>query len=178
MITRIARSINGGFNIASVALHRIGNVVLMFIMFLTAADVLLRLLKHPIMGGFDITEYTMAILVAFGLAYCSINKGHVSVDFVMRHFPSRVQDIIGVFTTLASLFLISIMALQTTLQMITQYTTGVTSSVLPIPQYPFVGAVALGLFMLALVLLAEVIQRIVCIAGPSRDHETTSEVTY
>ena len=178
MITRIARAIDHGFNTASEVLHRIGNIVLMFTMLLTAADVILRLVKHPIMGAFDVTEYMMAILVAFGLAYCSIQKGHVSVDFVMRHLPARMQDIIGIFTTLASFALVSIMAYWSWLQMLTQYSTGVTSSVLPIPQYPFVGTVALGLFMLALVLLAEVVKRIAHTAAKSEGLENVVEVTY
>lgn len=178
MITRIAGSINSGLETASVVLHRIGNVVLMFTMLLTAADVILRLLKHPIMGAFDITEYMMAILVAFGLAYCSIKKGHVSVDFVMRHLPALVQDIIGIITALASFILVSIMAFWSWLQMLTQHSTGVTSSVLPIPQYPFVGAVALGLFMLALVLLAEVIRRIAHTIINMESPKKVVEVTY
>ncbi|MBN1376504.1 MAG: TRAP transporter small permease [Dehalococcoidia bacterium] len=178
MITRIARAIDSGFNAASEVLHRIGNVVLMFTMLLTAADVILRLVKHPIMGAFDITEYMMAILVAFSLAYCSINKGHVSVDFVMRHLSAFVQDIIGIITTFTSFALVAIMAYWSMLQMITQYTTGVTSSVLPIPQYPFVGTVALGLFMLTLVLLAEVIKRIAHTAAKSEGLENVAEVTY
>ena len=133
MITRIARSINGGIKAASNTLHRIGNIVLMIVMLLTAADVILRLFARPILGAFDITEYLMAILVSFSLAYCSLNKGHVSVDFIMRLLNVRVQEVIDIFTTFASFVLLVFISWQTILQMFAQYTTGVTSSVLPIP---------------------------------------------
>ncbi len=178
MITRIARSINHGLETASVILHRIGNVVLMIMMLLTTADVILRLFKIPLLGTFDMTEYMMAILVSFGLAYCSIHKGHVSVDFVMRHLPHRVQDIIGIITTLISCILIAIMSYWSWLQTLTQHGTMITSSVLPIPQYPFVFAVALGLLLLALVLFSEFIKRIAPFVGSQQEQDTMLEVTY
>ncbi|UCG64349.1 MAG: TRAP transporter small permease, partial [Deltaproteobacteria bacterium] len=63
-------------------------------MFLTATDVILRyIFNRPISGAYEVIEYMMAILIPFGLAYCALQGGHVSVDLLVSRFPKKIQSI-------------------------------------------------------------------------------------
>lgn len=137
-------------------LHSVGIGVLAVMMFLTASDVTLRyIFNRPISGSFELTEYMMAIVVAFGLAYCAVEKGHVKIDLVVDRFPQRTQAIIDTITSLLSLGLFCVITWQCALQVKMQFDSGLTSTVLFIPAFPFVGVVAFGSAMLCLVLLTD-----------------------
>lgn len=139
--------------------HILGSGVLALMMFLTAGDVTLRyIFNRPIVGAFDLTEYMMAIMVSFGLAYCALMKGHVSVDLVVSRFPKRVQAVIDAVTGLLSLGLFSIITWQCFVNVKLQYSSGFTSTVLLIPVFPFAGLVGIGSAMLTLVLLTDLLE--------------------
>lgn len=144
----------------SVALQGVGAVVLAVMMFLTASDVTLRQFKSPIMGTDDITAFLMAILISFGLAYCTIKKGHVQVDFIVERLPIRIQAIISSITTLFSFGLCVLITWQSFTNMISVYKSGATSWTLNIIVYPFAGVVAFGFSLFALVLLANFLEAI------------------
>lgn len=138
--------------------HRIGVGVLAVMMFLTAGDVTLRyVFNKPIPGSFDLTEYMMAIVVAFSLAYCAVMKGHVRVDIVVARFPQRAQAIIDIITGLISIGILSLITWQCFVHMKALSASKVTSSVLYIPSFPFAGLVGFGSALFTLVLLTNLI---------------------
>lgn len=140
-------------------LHSVGAGVLALIMFLTAADVALRYaFNRPIVGSYDLTEYMMAIMVSFGLAYCAFLKGHVRIDLVATLFPKRVQAILDSFTGLLSILIFAIITWQSFVYMLLLFDSGLQSTVLLIPRYPFAGAVCLGSAFMTLILLADFLE--------------------
>jgi len=61
--------------------------VLALMMFLTAADVLLRyIFNRPISGTWELTSYMMVVMVSFGLSYCALVKGLISVEVLTSRF--------------------------------------------------------------------------------------------
>jgi TRAP-type C4-dicarboxylate transport system permease small subunit len=138
----------------SLVLQGVGAVVLAVMMFLTASDVTLRQFKLPIMGTDDITAFLMAILISFGLAYCTIKKGHVQVDLIVEHLPKRIQAIIDTITTLLGFSLCTLITWQAFTNMVSVYNSGATSWTLNIIVFPFAGLVAFGFALFTLVLLA------------------------
>ena len=155
-LSKAADALNKVIRPVSKWFHSIGVGILAVMMFLTAADVALRyVLNKPLLGAFDLTEYMMAIIVSCGLAYCAIKKGHVKVDLVVSRFPQRVQAIIDTITGLLGLILFSLISWQCFVYMKLQLASGVTSSVLLIPVFPFVGVVGLGSALLTIVLLSD-----------------------
>lgn len=144
----------------SIVLQGVGAVVLAMMMFLTASDVTLRQFKLPIMGTDDITAFLMAILISFGLAYCTIKKGHVQVDFIVERLPNRMQAIIDSITTLFSFGLCVLITWQSFANMISVYKSGATSWTLNIIVFPFAGLVAVGFALFALVLLADFLKAV------------------
>ena len=140
-------------------LHSIGVGVLAVLMVLTASDVTLRyVFNRPIVGSFDLTEYMMAIVVSFGLAYCASSKGHVRVDFVVSHLPPRVQAAIDSITGLLSTVLFSFITWQCFVYTRLLFDSGLESTVLLIPRFPFAGLVCLGSAFLTVVLLADFLE--------------------
>ena len=158
-LNRVTDSLNKWVRPAVGVLHSAGVGVLALLMLLTASDVTLRyVFNRPIIGSYDLTEYMMAIVVSFGLAYCAFFKGHVSVDLIVSHFPQRVQAVIDSITGLLGVILFSLITWQAFIYMQLLFDSGLESTVLHIPRFPFVGLVCLGSAFLTIALLANFLE--------------------
>lgn len=158
-LSRLAGRIKGFLSPAVKIMHSAGAGVLLAMMLLTASDVTLRyIFNRPILGSLDLTEYMMAIVVSFSLAYCALEKGHVKVDIIVSNFPRRVQAIFDCFTNLFSLFLLILITWQSLANMWLLYKSGLKSTVLLIPRFPFAGLVFLGCAFFTLVLLVNFLE--------------------
>jgi len=142
-------------------LQYIGITIIAVLMFFTAADVIIRNITSflntiqigstfSIKGWYEITEFLMVILVAFTLAYCGIEKGHVVIELILNRVSKRVQAIVSIVTNFLSLGFFAIITWQSALY-VTQITRSTT--VLVIPAWPFVAVVAIGTAVLCLVFL-------------------------
>jgi TRAP-type C4-dicarboxylate transport system permease small subunit len=99
-------------------------------------------------------------LIAFTLGYCSLKKKLVKVDLLYQHFPERLKAIFDSFTSCLSLGLYILIVWQTFIYFKLQYETNVSSLVLYVPRYPFVGILALGFICSTIALLAGVFENI------------------
>ena len=157
-LSRTARSLNRVVSFISQAIDRVAGGILVAMMFLTAMDVLLRyVFNRPISGALEITEYMMLIVVAFGLAYCAVMKGHVRVELLAERFPQRTQAIINSITYLLGLGLFALITRQSIVYMKMMLGSKVTSVVLLIPRFPFVSLLVLGIAVFWLTLLVDFI---------------------
>ena len=139
----IARSING-----------VGGTALTLMMLLTAVDVCLRyIFDRPITGSYELTEFLMAILVAFGLAYTAVHQGHINVDLLITCTRPKSQAVINSITALLSVGFFTLMTWRSFLYAEKLRVDGYTSQSLLIPTYPFAYVVAVGCAILVLVLL-------------------------
>lgn len=137
----------------------IGAAMLALMMFMTAADVGLRyLFNRPLAGAFELVGYMLAIFVPFSVAYCAQEKGHVAVDLIMGQFSSRFQRIVEIITTFITLIFVIVLAWQNALYFFEVKGSGLTSAVLLIPEFPFVGPIAVAFATFALVLLVHLIE--------------------
>ena len=155
-LSKAANLLNRVARLASEALHSVGIIVLALMMLLTTADVTLRyVFDRPVTGSYDLTVYMMAIVVAFGLAYCAVMKGHVRVEVIVSRLPQRAQAIIDSITCFVGLGLFSLITWQCFVNMKLLFASNLTSSVLLIPVFPFAGVVGIGSACLTLVLLTD-----------------------
>ncbi len=138
----------------STVANSIGMVALTAMMVLTAVDVTLRKVANmPIQGSYELVQYMLAITISLGLAYCAIEKSHVNIDLVITRLSKRTQGIINSITGLLSLIFAAIMTWQTCVYITTLAKSGLTSTVLLIPVFPFVGIVAFGIALFTMILL-------------------------
>ena len=153
-LSKTADSLNKLVHPAARALNGVGVTFLAMLMLLTAGDVTLRyVFNRPIVGSYDLTEYMMAIVVSFSLAYCAFFRGHVSVDIIVSHLPQRVQAVIDSFTGLLGVALFAFITWQGFEYMSLLFDSGLKSTVLLIPRFPFAGLVCLGSAVLTIVLV-------------------------
>jgi TRAP-type C4-dicarboxylate transport system permease small subunit len=137
----------------------IGMVCLAVMMLLTTADVFLRyVFDKPITGSYELIQFMMAITVSLGLAYCGLEKGHVTIDVLTSHFPERIQAIIDSIVGFLGLLVAAVMTWQGCIYVLTIGESHLLSSVLLIPVYPFVAIVAFGLALYAIVLVLHLLE--------------------
>jgi len=128
--------------------------VLALMMFITAADVLLRyIFNRPISGTMELTAYMMVIVVGFGLSYCALVKGLVSVEVLTSRFSPRVQAVLNCITYFFSFCFFSLVTWQSVLYVRLMFESNLVSAVLLIPTFPFIAALALGSLVFTLVIL-------------------------
>jgi TRAP-type C4-dicarboxylate transport system permease small subunit len=130
--------------------------VLTAMMALTGLDVIMRyIFDRPVSGTLEITEFMMAIVIAFGLAYCAVQKRHVRIDIVISRFPKRAQALMDAIANLAFLGLFVMIAWRSALRMQSMFKGQLTSAVLFIPKWPFLLLVIIGSAILCIVVLRD-----------------------
>jgi len=150
-IERAVAAASGWFNyVACLA------VVVM--MLLSCADVALRLFGIPIPGTYEMVGFLGAVIVAFALAYTSLQKGHVAVEVIFEKLPLKVQCFISSAGDLTGAALFGLIAWQSLLYGADLRHSGEVSLTLQMPVYPFVYGIAIGSGLLALVLLIDAIR--------------------
>ncbi len=160
-LDKLAQNLGKVIYPASRVINSIGVSILAAMMVLTAADVVLRyLFSRPVTGAMELTEYMMAIVVSFGLAYTGVHKGHVSVDLVISQLTPRGQALIKCITLLLSLAFFSLIAWRSVFYGEVLRSGGYTSSALYVPAYPFAYVVAFGSAMLCLVFLVNFVENL------------------
>jgi TRAP-type C4-dicarboxylate transport system permease small subunit len=136
----------------------IASLTVIAMMLLTCIDVILRFLRCPLPGVYETVGLLGAIFVSFSLANTSLTKSHIAVDFLVNKLSQEIQDIIYCIHTLVSTGLFGLIAWQSIWYALDLKANGEVSSTLQISTYPFVFGVAIGCFMLCLVLSAQFIE--------------------
>lgn len=131
--------------------------VLLGLMALVLFDVLMRyVLRLPFLGGFELTEMLMVLVVFLGLPYCAATGGHVAVDLFARILDRPRLRWILVPIHLAGAALLAVMAWQAVRYAAGSAARGEASQMLKIPDWPFqvVAAVSAAVFAAVLVVQA------------------------
>jgi TRAP-type C4-dicarboxylate transport system permease small subunit len=135
-------------------------------MILTAIDVFLRYaFDRPVPGSFEMTQFMMPIVIAFGFAYCALEKGHVKVELLTARLPKRAQAIMNSMASLIFLGMFLLISWQSWVRAKGMMDSGQTSLVLYIPVYPFVLAVAVGSAALCLVVMRDLFSYLSEVSG-------------
>lgn len=137
---------------------RISQMGVMAMMLVTIANILGRMFWRPLYGTFDYVSFFSVTIVAFALAYCAVQKGHISVDLVMARLPRRAQGIIGCFTNILSLGIFIIVIWQCIVLAERMIRLRQVTMTALLPFYPFIYVIAFGCFLLCLVILVELIK--------------------
>jgi TRAP-type C4-dicarboxylate transport system permease small subunit len=139
----------------------IASTMIVAIMFLTFFDVGGRFaLNKPITGSYELTEFMMSLFIGFGVGYCAYRHGLIRVDLIMQHTNKKTNAWIDVITYSASLIFYIMITWQCLNNAFSYYHTGLTSSVLYIPVYPFVFVLVIGVAILSLTFLKDLVQSI------------------
>ena len=138
----------------------IAGVLLFCMMTLTFVDVVLRyIFNAPLKGSFEITELMLVVLIFAALPLVSRREEHVVMDFLDRFVPLWVYRAMRALEHIVSAAVMAGMGwlLWQRASKLAAY--GDTSAVLRIELAPFVYAIALLVFVTALIHVALVFSR-------------------
>jgi TRAP-type C4-dicarboxylate transport system permease small subunit len=159
LLTKTIRALERAVNPIVRIITYVAAGVLALMMFITAADVLLRyLFNRPISGTWELTSYMMAVLVGFGLSYCALVKGLISVEVLTSLFSPKAQAVFNCITHFFSFLFFSLVTWQSILYIKLIFKSSLVSAVLLVPTFPFVAALALGILVFTLVLLKDFLE--------------------
>ena len=135
-----------------------GSLTMVGLMLMTVADVVLRyFFNAPILGSFELTEFSLILLVFLAIPWGTAQKVNVRVDLLVGSMPDRVRAIFDSITCLFSICITALFAWYTVPQAKYMMKLGSESEMLEIPHYPFYFMVALGFFLLFFVLIGNLI---------------------
>jgi TRAP-type C4-dicarboxylate transport system permease small subunit len=137
-------------------LYVIGGVSLIFIMLLTASDVMLRLVAQPIVGTYELVTFGGALVVGFSLPYVSLRRGHFFVDFLINQFPRRVKIGFQVITRIMAVAFFMLLSWNLIKYALDLRRVGEVSPTLNIPYYPFVFVIGICCIFECLTLSADI----------------------
>jgi TRAP-type C4-dicarboxylate transport system permease small subunit len=139
-------------------LHCIAGASLIFLMFLTLADVALRTFYRPIPGVYELVGFAGALAIGLAMPFTSWTRGHVHVDSLLERLPPRGRQAVQIATRLAAAALF--LALGTNLVRfgLDLRASGEVSPTLEWPFYPVAFGLAMASLLQAVVLLCDIVK--------------------
>ena len=136
----------------------IGGVSLVFIMFLTVADIILRSFRKPIVGTFEIVAFSGAVVIGFSIPFTTWVKGHVNTDFLIVRFSQKTRSVFQLFTRCLGIGLFSMIGWNLIKYGMDLKKAGEVSPTLALPFYPVAYGLGVACFIQCLVLLCDILK--------------------
>ena len=139
-------------------MQHLATVILTFIIFLTTADVILRIFRMPIPGTVEIVAICGGALLGLTVPITSLMRGHISVDFVLNWLPKRGRDAVNIVTRCVAIGLFLLIAWNCA-KIGAEFLEGSeVSGTLQIPLYPVSYGLSACFFVLCLVLVCDILK--------------------
>jgi TRAP-type C4-dicarboxylate transport system permease small subunit len=138
-------------------MYGIAGTALATIVFLTVADVILRIFKMPIVGTYELVSLLGAVVIGFAVPQTSIEKGHVLMDFLTGRLSFGGQRAFYFLSRLLAIFTFFILGWNLWQLGIDLRQTGQVSLTLKIPEFPVAYGVGICCFIECLVLASDMI---------------------
>ncbi len=136
----------------------IAGISLTFLMLLTVTDVILRALKRPIVGTYELVAFSGAVVIGFSVPLTSWLRGHIFVDFFILRFSQKVRNIFNITTRCLVIVLFFLIGWNLIKYGIDLQKSGEVSLTLQMPFYPVAYGVGVCCFVQCLVLMCDVIK--------------------
>jgi TRAP-type C4-dicarboxylate transport system permease small subunit len=136
----------------------IGGVSLAFIMFLTVADIILRSLRRPIIGTYEIVAFSGAVVIGFSVPLTTWMRGHVYTDFLVLRFSQKIRNVVNISTRCLGIGLFFIIGWNLIKYGMDLHRSGEVSATLTMPFYPVAYGVSICCFIQCLVLLCDILK--------------------
>jgi TRAP-type C4-dicarboxylate transport system permease small subunit len=130
------------------------------VMAVTCINSVLRVFGLPIPGDFDFIMLLGAMAVAFALPYCTLQKGHTTVELVVSRLPKRIQAVIDIFTGILSICFFSFVCWQFLVYATVMFRSGEITHTARLPFFPFLYLVSIMFLLFCLVLVLDLVKSI------------------
>jgi len=137
----------------------VGGVFLSFIVFLTSADVIMRIfLNSPILGTQELVQFSNLIMSFLMMLWSSLGMKHIRMNALEQYFPLGLQKILEIFFLLLILGIFSIMTLYNFQFAIAQQRSLETSLLTNIPIFLFYVIISVICGFMCLIFLIHIIR--------------------
>ena len=143
---------------ASSALAAIAGAALCFLMLLTIADVVLRILGRPIVGTYELVGLGGAIAIRLSLPLTSWVRGHIYVDSFVARLPRLPRAILNVATRLLVLALFFLIGWNLLKYAMDLRAAGEVTPTLRVPFFPVTLGVGAACLVECLVMVADIVK--------------------
>ncbi len=139
-------------------LNIIAGISLTFLMLLTVMDVILRTLRSPIVGTYELVAFSGAVVIGFAVPLTSWVRGHIYVDFFILRFSQTVRNIFNTATRSLVIVLFFLIGWNLIKYGIDLQKSGEVSLTLQMPFYPIAYAVGVCCFVQCLVVICDIVK--------------------
>jgi TRAP-type C4-dicarboxylate transport system permease small subunit len=142
-------------------IHYFGMVFALLMMLLTTVHAVGRyLLGLPLPGLVELSSYMLVTMIFLTAPYTALRKGHIAIGVLVDRLSERTQAIIDIFIYLPCLAVSVLAAWQTFLRASFIMQERQVSTILSIPNAPFIFVVGLGWSMFSVAILIHIINAI------------------
>ncbi|MEF8823680.1 MAG: TRAP transporter small permease [Desulfohalobiaceae bacterium] len=145
-------------------LSKVAQTALFLIMLIILGNIIMRYFWAPIKGTYEIVEVLGALFLSLGAAYCAVTRSNIAVDFAVQMLSPKKQTLVDIGTNLIAFLFIAFISWGVLEYAGTVYQRGRETAALGLPLFPVYYLVSLGMFLLALVVLTELIRLILVLA--------------
>ncbi len=147
LIERVSRWMSG-----------IAGAALVFMMFLTCADVGLRIFDRPIVGTYEIVGLCGAVTIGFGVSLYLMVKGPYICGLLIQRFSRSVQNIFNAVTRVIGIIVFILIGCNLFIFAHNLYKSGEVTLTRQLPFYPIAYGLGICCFIECLVLVADIIK--------------------
>ena len=139
-------------------MQHLATIILTFIIFLTTADVVLRIFRKPIPGTVEIIAICGGAILGLTVPVTSWMRGHISVDFLLNGISKTAKDALNIITRCVAIGLFLIISWNLA-KIGKEFLEGSeVSGTLQIPLYPVSYGLSACFFVLCLVLFCDILK--------------------
>lgn len=126
---------------------------------------------RPFRGGYEMTELAMSLIVACGLPYTAIKRGHVAVDILSGIFDRPSMRWVNFAIHALGAAMLGILAWRSLDYAMGSFSYGDISNMMRIPKYPFQFAIAISAGLFAIVLVIDALKALRPASHAGQDKE-------
>ncbi|MBM4332634.1 MAG: TRAP transporter small permease [Deltaproteobacteria bacterium] len=138
----------------------LGSVGIVVMMLLVCGDVIGRyVLRKPIVGAFELTEFLMAGIIFIGFAYSQAQKAHLKIGLLLPRLPQNAQFFFQIFNLVVTFLFFALIAWRGIVGSWEAYALDdKTPGLVRIPYWPAKAVVPLGAVLLCSQILMDLLE--------------------
>lgn len=126
---------------------------------LIVADVVgIKVFAQPVRGGIEFVTFFAVVTIAFAVPHTYERRGHVSVDFIVDHFPRRLRMPVDLLVAIFAAVLLGLLTWYGFKYARDLQASGEVSMTQKIPFYPFVYGMAVSFAATLLLILLDLVK--------------------
>ncbi|MBN2442699.1 MAG: TRAP transporter small permease [Spirochaetales bacterium] len=135
------------------SLAALSGVGILFVIFITCLDIVLRIFGTSLIGAYDLVRIAGVIIIGGALPYTTAVKGHVAIEFFFHKLNRIGRIITDSITRIIAIALFGILTYQNCIYGISLYNAGEVTSTLQLPIFWLPFYIAFSCFIVILVII-------------------------